>query len=72
MKKLGKLLKKLIGVAAVLYGLLFVVFYFDLDGKALFYGLEPFLKKHYDNMERRDMTKTQYDVDKYPKYEYTK
>ena len=67
-----KLLKRLIGVAVFLYGLLFVVFYFELDGKALFYGVEPFLTRHYESMERKDMTKTQYDVDKYPKYEYNK
>ena len=49
---------------------LFVVFFFDLDGKLLFNVVEPFLKKHYDNMPRKDTLKTPYDMDKYPKYEY--
>ena len=46
------------------------MFYFDLDGKLLYYVVEPFLKKHYDNMPRRDVMGLKYDVDKYPKYEY--
>ncbi len=46
------------------------MFYFDLDGKLLFYVVEPFLKKHYDGMERRDILKQRYDIDKFPKYEY--
>lgn len=70
MKKICKLLGKLIAILGAAYALLFVVFYFDLDGKALFYGVEPFLKNHYDNMERKDMTKNPYDIDKFPKYEY--
>ena len=48
---------------------LFVVFFFDLDGKLLFHVVEPFLKKHYDSMERRDMTKSPYEINT-PKYEY--
>ena len=35
-----------------------------------FYVVEPFLKKHYDGMERRDILKQRYDIDKFPKYEY--
>ena len=46
------------------------MFFFDLDGKLLFNVVEPFLKKHYDNMERRDMLKAPYEIDKFPKYEY--
>ena len=30
------------------------MFYFDLDGKLLYYFVEPFMKNHYDRMERRD------------------
>ena len=45
------------------------VFFFDLDGKFLFYVVEPTLKKHYDNMPRRDMTKMPYEMNK-PNYEY--
>jgi hypothetical protein len=65
-KLLGKLLKLdlLANVA------LFIVFFFDLDGKLLFNVVEPFLKKHYDDMERKDTMKSPYDIDKFPKYEY--
>ena len=63
--KLFKALIALFGANA----LLFVVFFFDLDGKFLFYLYEPFMKKHYDEMERRDMTKMPYSMDK-PSYEY--
>ncbi len=65
-KLLGKLLK-LVLLANVA---LFVVFFFDLDGKLLFNVVEPFLKKHYDDMERKDTMKSPYDIDKFPKYEY--
>ena len=62
------------GVLAALFVMLlcalFVVFFFDLDGKLLFNVVEPFLKKHYDNMERKDMLKAPYEIDKFPKYEY--
>ena len=50
----GKFLKRTVGVAAAVYAGLFCVFYFDLDGKLLYYVGEPMLKKHYDKMERRD------------------
>lgn len=56
-------------VLAALYVLLFVVFYFDLDGKLLFKVVEPALCKHYDKMERRDPLKAGYDMNK-PHYEY--
>ena len=65
-KLLGKLLK-LVLLANVA---LFIVFFFDLDGKLLFNVVEPFLKKHYDDMERKDTMKSPYDIDKFPKYEY--
>ena len=32
-----KFILKLISFAAVIYGILFAVFYFDLDGKFMFY-----------------------------------
>jgi len=69
MKKIGKFLKTIIKIGLVIYGLLFVVFYFDLDGKALFYGVEPFLANHYDKMKRRDPLTQAYSMDK-PNYEY--
>ena len=59
----AKLLKALI-LAFGANALLFVVFFFDLDGKFLFYVYEPFMKKHYDEMPRRDMTKTPYEINK--------
>ena len=70
MCKIGKFFLKLLGVLVLLNGLLFVVFFFDLDGKLLFNVVEPFLKKHYDNMKRRDVLTTPYETDKFPKYKY--
>ena len=61
---------KALGLTALANVLLFVVFFFDLDGKLLFYVVEPFLKNHYDNMERKDTLKAPYEIDKYPAYEY--
>ena len=68
MNKLCKLLLKLFGVLFVANAALFCVFFFDLDGKLLFNVVEPFLKKHYDNMPRRDRLQEPYDMDKFPKY----
>ena len=70
MCKFSKFLLKLLGIFVAANALLFIVFFFDLDGKLLFNVVEPFLKKHYDNMERRDVLKTSYDTDKFPKYKY--
>ena len=72
MCKFGKMFKKVLRIAVGAYAALFAVFYFDLDGKLLFYVVEPFLCKHDDNMPRRDVTKTEYGMHKYPKYEYNK
>ena len=65
-----KLLGKLLKIVLLANVALFVVFFFDLDGKLLFNVVEPFLKKHYDNMDRKDTMKSPYDIDKFPKYEY--
>ena len=70
MKKLGKFLFKFCFVFVLLNVLLFVVFFFDLDGKLLFNVVEPFLKKHYDNMERKDALQEPYELDKFPEYKY--
>ena len=70
MCKFAKFLLKLLAVGLVLNVGLFCVFFFDLDGKLLFNVVEPFLKKHYDDMERKDTLKAPYDMNKYPKYEY--
>ncbi|MBP3500743.1 MAG: hypothetical protein J6J63_00825 [Oscillospiraceae bacterium] len=69
MKKVLKILSKVLLIGLGIYAALFAVFFFDLDGKALFYGVEPFLNKHYDRMERRDPLKMTYDMDK-PHYDY--
>lgn len=65
-----KFLVKVLALGGVAYAALFAVFFFDLDGKLLFNVVEPFLKNHYDNMERKDMLTMPYDMDKFPKYEY--
>ena len=69
MKKIMKVLFKIIGIALVAYAALFAVFFFDLDGKALFKYFEPFLCRHYEKIERKDPMKAVYDTD-VPKYEY--
>ena len=68
--KFMKTLMKLFGVCLVLNVGLFCVFFFDLDGKLLFNVVEPFLKNHYDNMDRKDTLKAPYEIDKFPKYSY--
>ena len=70
MCKIGKFFLKLLGILFAANAALFVVFFFDLDGKLMFNVVEPFLKKHYDNMPRRDRLQEAYDMDKFPKYKY--
>ena len=60
MKTIGKFFFKLIRLAVIVYGILFAVFYFDLDGKFLYYIWEPFMIKRFDNMKRADTLKTPY------------
>jgi hypothetical protein len=62
MKKITKFFLKLFGIAAVIYGILFAVFYYDLDGKFLFYIWEPLMVKRFDNMKRPDNTKMPYSM----------
>ena len=71
MRKVLKILKKVLFIGLGVYAALFAVFFFDLDGKALFYGVKPFLCRHYDRMERRDPLKQPYETTK-PHYEYNK
>ena len=71
MRKVLKILKKVLFIGLGVYAALFAVFFFDLDGKALFYGVEPFLCRHYDRMERHDPLKQPYETTK-PHYEYNK
>ena len=68
--KFMKFLMKFCGIFVLLNVGLFVVFFFDLDGKLMFNVVEPFLKKHYDNMPRRDRLQEPYDMDKFPKYDF--
>ena len=70
MCKIGKFLLKFCGVFLLLNVGLFVVFFFDLDGKLLFNVVEPFLKRHYDSMDREDKLKSPYDMNKFPAYKY--
>ena len=69
MKAIKKFFLKLFLIVFGVFALLFSIFFFDLDGKLLFYVVEPFLKNHYDNMERKDTLKSIYEIDK-PHYEY--
>ena len=70
MCKIGKFFLKLLGIFLAANAVLFVVFFFDLDGKLLFNVVEPFLKNHYDKMKRKDVLTMPYDTDKFPKYKY--
>ena len=67
---LCRFIGKLLGIFLLANAALFVVFFFDLDGKLLYNVVEPFMKKHFDNMERKDVLQTPYDMDKFPKYKY--
>ncbi len=68
--RIAKFCFKLLKIFLLANVALFIVFFFDLDGKLMFNVVEPFLKKHYDNMERKDVLQTPYDIDKFPKYKY--
>lgn len=70
MKTVWKIFRKILGFGLIAYGALFAVFYFDLDGKLLYRVVEPLLCRHYDNMPRKDIMSTPYDMDKYPEYKY--
>ena len=70
MCKIGKFFLKFLGIFVAANALLFVVFFFDLDGKLMFNVVEPFLKDHYDNMERKDTLKAPYEIEKFPKYDF--
>ena len=55
---------RLLEIAAAVYGLLFLIFYYDIDGKLIFYVWEPLICKKYDKMKRKDTTATPYEVPK--------
>lgn len=70
--KFKKTLLKILGAGLIAYIGLFLVFFFDLDGKALYYFVEPALDKHYsNNVKRRDMLKQPYGIKDFPAYTYT-
>jgi hypothetical protein len=62
MKKFLRFIFKLLGILAAIYGILFAVFYYDLDGKFLFYIWEPLMIKRFDNMKRPDNTGMPYSM----------
>ena len=57
-----KVFGKVFALLAAVYAVLFSVFFFDLDGKLLYYVVEPFLVKHYDKMERKNPLDMPYDM----------
>lgn len=58
-----KIIFKIIRIFAIVFAALFAVFYFDLDGKLLYYVYEPLMCKHYDNIEgRRNIVDIPYDM----------
>ncbi len=62
MKTLFRFLFKIIKIAALVYGILFAVFYYDLDGKFMYYIWEPLMIKRFDNMKRPDATAMPYSM----------
>jgi len=57
-----KIFGKLFALFAAVYALLFTVFFFDLDGKLLYYVVEPLLVRHYDRMERKNPLEMPYEM----------
>ena len=57
-----RILGKTFAVLAAVYAALFAVFYFDLDGKLMYYVVEPLLVRHYDKMERRNPLDMPYEM----------
>lgn len=55
---------RVFGILAAVYAALFAVFFFDLDGKLMYYVVEPFLVRHYDRMERRNPLDMPYEMKK--------
>ena len=56
-----KFIWKLLKILGIAYIILFVVFFFDLDGKFLFYVWEPMMVRRFDKMQRKDATVTPYE-----------
>ena len=62
--KACRIIRKTLTIALAVYAALFAVFFFDLDGKLLYYVVDPFLRRHYDNMPRKDVSKQAYPMGK--------
>ena len=62
MSKFLKVFFKIFKFAAIVYAILFAVFYYDLDGKFLYYIWEPLMIKRFDNMKRPDATAMPYSM----------
>lgn len=61
MKKFFKVLGKVFAALTAVYGALFAIFYFDLDGKFLYKVWEPMMVRRYDAMERRNPLESPYE-----------
>ena len=61
MKKFFKTIGKIFGILAAIYGALFAVFYFDLDGKFLYKVWEPAMIKRFDAKERKNPLESPYE-----------
>ncbi len=57
---LASLLKRLLLISGLTYVGLFLVFFFDLDGKFIYYVWEPLIQKRYDGMKHGDVTQMPY------------
>jgi hypothetical protein len=64
-----RFLSKVLKISLGVYSALFVVFFFDLDGKLIKYLVEPIFLKHYDDMPRRDVTKDEYLIGKFDNFD---
>lgn len=64
-----RFLSKALKISLVVYSALFVVFFFDLDGKLIKYIAEPIFLKHYDDMPRKDVTKDEYLISKFENFD---
>ena len=61
-KSVLRTILKVLGILTGIYGLLFLVYFLDLDGKAIYHFVEPAMKKHFDAMERRNPLERPYDM----------
>ena len=62
MNKLLNIFFKIFRIGLLIYGILFAVFYYDLDGKFMYYIWEPLMIKRFDNMKRPEATAMPYSM----------